>query len=56
MLGEVEQAARKAHAAGMTAAAAGAAFTLPPSLGEWVLFNKIFFERAMSAWYGELGG
>ena len=56
MLNEVEQAARKAHQAGTSAADAGAAFTLPASLGEWTLFNKVFFERAFSAWYKELGG
>jgi glyoxylase-like metal-dependent hydrolase (beta-lactamase superfamily II) len=56
MLGEVEQAARKAHQAGTSAADAGAAFALPPSLGDWTLFNKVFFERAFSAWYRELGG
>src|SRR4029434_9635803 len=33
MLAEVEQAARKAHAAGTSAADAGAAFTLPAALG-----------------------
>lgn len=56
MLGEVEQAARKAHQEGKSAADAGAAFALPASLGEWALFNKIFFERAFTAWYRELGG
>ena len=56
MLGEVERAARKAHDAGTSAADAGAAFTLPASLGEWTLFNKVFFERAFSAWYREFGG
>lgn len=56
MLGVVEDAARRAHAAGTPAAEAGAAYALPPSLGEWVLFNKVFFERAFAAWYRELGG
>ena len=56
MLGEVERAAHKAHDAGTSAADAGAAFTLPTALGEWTLFNKVFFERAFSAWYRELGG
>jgi glyoxylase-like metal-dependent hydrolase (beta-lactamase superfamily II) len=54
MLGEVEQAARKALVAGMTAAEAGNAFTLPPSLGEWVMFSKAFFPRAFDAWFREL--
>lgn len=55
MLGEVERAARRAHQQGTPAADAGAAFTLPASLGEWTLFNKVFFERAFAAWYRELG-
>jgi glyoxylase-like metal-dependent hydrolase (beta-lactamase superfamily II) len=54
MLGEVESAAKKAHAAGTSAADAGASFTLPPSLGEWALFNKSFYQRAFEAWYKEL--
>ncbi|MFP5354341.1 MAG: MBL fold metallo-hydrolase [Gemmatimonadota bacterium] len=56
MLGEVEAAARAAHAKGTPAAEAGAAFALSPALGEWALFNKVFFERAFAAWYRELGG
>jgi glyoxylase-like metal-dependent hydrolase (beta-lactamase superfamily II) len=54
MLDEVERGARKAYASGATPAEAGAAFTLPPSLGEWTLFNKVFFQRAFEAWYKEL--
>jgi cyclase len=55
MLGEVEQAARKAYAAGTPAADAGSAFTLPPSLGEWTLFSKTMYPTAFDAWYKELG-
>jgi glyoxylase-like metal-dependent hydrolase (beta-lactamase superfamily II) len=55
LLDEVERAARKAHAAGTSAADAGAAFALPPSLGDWVMLNKAFFERAFTAWYREIG-
>lgn len=55
MLDEIERAARKAHAAGRTAADAGAAYSLPESLGEWLLFNRAFFTRAFEAWYRELG-
>ncbi len=53
MLAEIEHAARTAHARGQTAPEAGAAYALPASLGEWVLFNKVFFERAFGAWYKE---
>ena len=34
---------------------AGAAFSLPPSLGEWTLFSKAFYPRAFEAWYREFG-
>jgi glyoxylase-like metal-dependent hydrolase (beta-lactamase superfamily II) len=54
MLEEVERAARKAYAAGTPAADAAASFTLPSALGEWVLFNKVFYQRAFDAWYKEL--
>lgn len=54
MLDEVERAARAAHAKGQPATEAGTAFTLPASLGEWVLFGKIFYPRAFEAWYKEL--
>ena len=56
MLEEVERAARKAYAAGTPAVDAGASFTLPPSLGEWTLFNKVFYQRAFDAWFKELKG
>ena len=54
MLDEVEHAARKAHADGVTPATAGGNFSLPSSLGEWALFNKIFYQRAFEAWDREL--
>ena len=55
VLGELESAGRMAYAAGTPAAAAGAAFRLPPALGEWALFGPTFFERAFAAWNRELG-
>jgi glyoxylase-like metal-dependent hydrolase (beta-lactamase superfamily II) len=54
MLGEVERAARSARERGMTAVEGAAQFALPPALGEWLLFNKVFFERAFAAWYREI--
>ena len=54
MLGTVEEAARRAHRAGTSAAEAAAGFSLPASLGEWTLFGATFFERAFTAWYREL--
>lgn len=55
LLDEIEHAARDAHAKGIDAATAGAAYQLPASLGEWTLFNKVFFVRAFAAWNRELG-
>ncbi|HEY6828150.1 MAG TPA: MBL fold metallo-hydrolase [Gemmatimonadaceae bacterium] len=54
MLDEVERAARKAHTDGVAPATAGGNFSLPSSLGEWALFNKIFYQRAFEAWDREL--
>ena len=56
MIDEIESAAKTAHAKGQTAAELGASYALPASLGDWVLFNKAFFERAFAAWYRELDG
>lgn len=56
MIDEVERAARKAYTDGTNAADAGAAYALPPSLGEWTLFNKVFYQRAFEAWYKDLKG
>ena len=54
VLDEVEAAARSANAKGMSASEAALAFALPPSLGEWTLFSKVFYERAFTAWYRDL--
>lgn len=57
MLDEVERAARKANAAGISAADAAKTFALPESLGQWALFNpasKAFYQRAIEAWFKEL--
>jgi hypothetical protein len=54
MIDEIEATAKQGHATGHTPAELGASYALPPSLGEWVLFNKVFFERAFTAWYREL--
>ncbi len=51
MLDAIEAGARAAHAAGRSAQEGAAAFGLPDSLGEWVLFNSSFFQRAFEAWY-----
>lgn len=56
LLEAFEAGAREAHARGDSAEAAGTAFTLPESLGEWALFSPSFFARAFAAWYREIGG
>jgi len=55
LLDEVERAAKDAHGRGLSAADGAAGYTLPASLGEWILFNKRFIEVAFTAWYRELG-
>lgn len=54
LLDSVEQAARSAAERGVTAEAAGAEYRIPGVLGEWVLFNPRYFERAIGAWMKEL--
>ena len=57
MFAAVEAAARKAHAAGISAEDAGSTFTMPESVGMWALFNPAsaaFYQRAFAAWYKEL--
>jgi glyoxylase-like metal-dependent hydrolase (beta-lactamase superfamily II) len=54
MLDEVERAARAGLSAGTPPADLGGKFTLPASLGEWTMFNKVFYQRAFEAWYREL--
>lgn len=54
LLDSVEAAARSAVTRGLTAEAAGTEYKIPPSLGEWTLFNPRYFERAIGAWMKEL--
>ena len=49
----MEEAARKARAAGTPAAEAAKTVVLPPSLGEWAMFNPNYFEVALKAWERE---
>lgn len=55
VLDAVEAAARRAHRAGLAVEDAAKAFTLPPSLGAWTLFNPGFYTNAFKAWYRVLG-
>jgi glyoxylase-like metal-dependent hydrolase (beta-lactamase superfamily II) len=54
LLDSVEEAARHAMDNGLTAEAAGTEYRVPSALGEWVLFNPRYFERAIGAWMKEL--
>lgn len=56
LLDLVERAARDAHARGISAADAGAAFRMPAAMADWTLFNARYFERAIGAWMRELAG
>jgi glyoxylase-like metal-dependent hydrolase (beta-lactamase superfamily II) len=54
VLDAVEEAARKARAAGTPASEAAKMLKLPASLGEWTLFGGNYFEVALRAWEREL--
>jgi glyoxylase-like metal-dependent hydrolase (beta-lactamase superfamily II) len=54
LLDSVEAASRRAVERGITAEAAGAEYKIPSELGEWLLFNPRYFERAIGAWMKEL--
>ncbi len=54
LLADLDTSARRAHAAGRSAVAAAASYTVPATLGEWMA-TKPGIERAMTAWYRELG-
>ncbi len=54
LLDDVEEAARRAIAAGITAEQAGSEFRIPTGLGEWTLFSARYYERAIGAWMREL--
>jgi glyoxylase-like metal-dependent hydrolase (beta-lactamase superfamily II) len=55
LLGRVEDAAKRGHEAGHSAAEAAAGFSIPDSLGEWTFFSDRYVEVAVGAWYKELG-
>ncbi len=54
LLDDIGEAARRGHANGTPAAAIAASYTVPTTLGEWMA-GKPAIERAMTAWYRELG-
>ena len=50
----VEEKARAAYAAGTPAKDGAADFTVPESLGAWLLFGPNYYEVAFNAWHREL--
>ena len=56
MIDSVGEAATRAHAAGTSTSDAAAHYNFPAAVGDWVMFNKLFVERAFVAWYRELDG
>jgi glyoxylase-like metal-dependent hydrolase (beta-lactamase superfamily II) len=54
LLDSLEAAARAGHAAGTPAGQVAAAYSVPASLGEWMA-SATSLERAVRAWYRELG-
>ncbi len=54
VIDSVGEVAREAWRLGITAEEAGSRFQLPDDLGEWVLFDPGYYQRAIEAWYAEL--
>jgi glyoxylase-like metal-dependent hydrolase (beta-lactamase superfamily II) len=54
LIDDVEAAARLAHERGMPATEAAESYSIPESLGEWVMFSPRYYEVALSAWEKEL--
>jgi glyoxylase-like metal-dependent hydrolase (beta-lactamase superfamily II) len=54
LLESLEQAARAGHGAGLPATEVASRYVVPSALGEWMA-SKPSVERAMTAWYRELG-
>ena len=55
VLDHIEEAGRRAHERGMSAADAAAEYVFPEAFGEWMLFNPRYHETAIGAWLKELG-
>lgn len=52
----VEEKARAAYTAGDTPEQGAKDFTVPESLGDWMLFNPSYYQTAFEAWRRELAG
>ena len=56
LLLDLEEAAHRAHAAGVSAADAARNYTIPRRLGSWTMFSDDYLARAFEAWERELAG
>lgn len=56
LLQDLEEAARRAHAVGLSAADAASSYRIPDALGEWTMFSPDYVSRAFEAWERELRG
>lgn len=56
LLQDLEEAARRAHAVGNSAADAASGYRIPESLGNWTMFSPDYVARAFAAWERELSG
>ncbi len=54
VIDQVEAAARRAFERGVPAAEAAVEFSLPPSVGDWMMFSPRYYQVALSAWEREL--
>lgn len=56
LIDSVEEAGRAAARRGIAAEEAARAYRVPESLGEWTLFNPLYYQRAIQSWLDELAG
>lgn len=54
LLEDVEDAARRSFARGVSAEEAAREYVVPAALGEWVRFNERYYEVAIGSWHREL--
>lgn len=55
VIDSVEEVAKRAFEAGVSAAEAAKSYKLPEGTGGWVSFRETYYEQAIGAWHKELG-